>query len=197
MPASFLSMTVTTIKCKAIACSFALIAFGELHFKVGQAGVQGFVLVLALHAAIDLIICLKPQRVPKTAMDTRPSSYQKVLQGLMLDSVSCHSITVLDSLSGIHVCVCWLQLVPAVSELIVAELLYLQYQDRTKPLYMYINSTGTSRADGETVSPFTWGIQGASKVQMCRVFPCASALLVIAFHLHCSSALPTSRQSIC
>ncbi len=44
------------------------------------------------------------------------------------------------------------QLVPAVSELIVAELLYLQYQDRTKPLYMYINSTGTSRADGETVS---------------------------------------------
>ena len=44
------------------------------------------------------------------------------------------------------------QLVPAVTELIIAELLYLQYKDRTKPIYLYINSTGTSRADGETVS---------------------------------------------
>ena len=42
-------------------------------------------------------------------------------------------------------------LVPAVTELIVAELLYVQYKDRTKPIYLYINSTGTTRADGETV----------------------------------------------
>ena len=40
---------------------------------------------------------------------------------------------------------------PAVTELIVAELLYLQYRDRNKPMYLYINSTGTTRADGETV----------------------------------------------
>ena len=46
----------------------------------------------------------------------------------------------------------WMQLVPAVTELIVAELLYLQYKDRQKPIYLYINSTGTTRADGETVS---------------------------------------------
>ena len=45
----------------------------------------------------------------------------------------------------------FLQLVPAVTELIVAELLYLQYKDRQKPIYLYINSTGTTRADGETV----------------------------------------------
>ena len=44
-----------------------------------------------------------------------------------------------------------LQLVPAVTELIIAELLYLQYKDRTKPIFLYINSTGTTRADGETV----------------------------------------------
>ena len=44
-----------------------------------------------------------------------------------------------------------MQLVPAVTELLVAELLYLQYRDRSKPIYMYINSTGCSRADGETV----------------------------------------------
>eukprot|EP00241_Pyramimonas_parkeae_P006535 CAMPEP_0114251974 /NCGR_PEP_ID=MMETSP0058-20121206/15573_1 /TAXON_ID=36894 /ORGANISM="Pyramimonas parkeae, CCMP726" /LENGTH=334 /DNA_ID=CAMNT_0001365845 /DNA_START=71 /DNA_END=1075 /DNA_ORIENTATION=- len=42
-------------------------------------------------------------------------------------------------------------LVPAVTELIVAELLYLQYTDAYKPVYLYINSTGCTRADGTTV----------------------------------------------
>eukprot|EP00897_Mesotaenium_endlicherianum_P009582 jgi/Mesen1/8652/ME000502S08013 len=42
-------------------------------------------------------------------------------------------------------------LVPAVTELIVAEALYLQYQDPRLPVYVYLNSTGTARADGETV----------------------------------------------
>ena len=44
------------------------------------------------------------------------------------------------------------QLIPSVSELIVAELLYLAYMDRKKEIQMYINSTGTTRADGEVVS---------------------------------------------
>jgi ATP-dependent Clp protease protease subunit len=42
-------------------------------------------------------------------------------------------------------------LVPAVTELIIAELLFLQYQDPDKPIRIYINSTGTSRYDGEPV----------------------------------------------
>lgn len=33
----------------------------------------------------------------------------------------------------------------------------LQYADRQKPLYLYINSTGTTRADGETVGFETEG----------------------------------------
>ena len=45
-----------------------------------------------------------------------------------------------------------LQLVPAVTELLIAEIMYLQYKDRNKPMFLYINSTGTTRADGETVS---------------------------------------------
>jgi len=48
-------------------------------------------------------------------------------------------------------------LVPAVTELIIAELLYLQYKDRNKPMFLYINSTGTTRADGETVGFETEG----------------------------------------
>jgi len=42
-------------------------------------------------------------------------------------------------------------LVAAVTELIIAELLYLQYDDPEKPIKIYINSTGTSRYDGEPV----------------------------------------------
>jgi ATP-dependent Clp protease protease subunit len=42
-------------------------------------------------------------------------------------------------------------LVSAVTELIIAELLYLQYEDPEKPIKIYINSTGTSRYDGEPV----------------------------------------------
>ncbi|GAC1497078.1 MAG: ATP-dependent Clp protease proteolytic subunit [Chamaesiphon sp.] len=42
-------------------------------------------------------------------------------------------------------------LVPAVTELIIAQLLYLQYEDTEKPIKIYINSTGTSRYDGEPI----------------------------------------------
>ena len=38
-----------------------------------------------------------------------------------------------------------MSLVPSVTELILAELLYLQFEDATKPIYMYINSTGTTK----------------------------------------------------
>ena len=42
-------------------------------------------------------------------------------------------------------------LVSAVTELIIAELLYLQYADPDKPIKIYINSTGTSSYGGEPV----------------------------------------------
>ncbi|KAK8946323.1 hypothetical protein KSP39_PZI006360 [Platanthera zijinensis] len=42
-------------------------------------------------------------------------------------------------------------LVPAVTELVIAELMYLQWMDPKQPIYLYINSTGTTRDDGETV----------------------------------------------
>lgn len=41
-------------------------------------------------------------------------------------------------------------LVPAVTELIIAELLYLNYES-TDPITMYINSSGTTTADGQAV----------------------------------------------
>ncbi len=42
-------------------------------------------------------------------------------------------------------------LVPQVSELIIAELLYLNYESSDKPIYMYINSSGTLTPDGRSV----------------------------------------------
>ena len=38
-----------------------------------------------------------------------------------------------------------MSLVPSVTELLMAEFLYLQYENRDKPIYMYINSTGTTK----------------------------------------------------
>ncbi|KAL3331031.1 hypothetical protein AABB24_034703 [Solanum stoloniferum] len=38
-----------------------------------------------------------------------------------------------------------MSLVPSVTELILAEFLYLQYEDEDKPIYLYINSTGTTK----------------------------------------------------
>jgi ATP-dependent Clp protease, protease subunit len=42
-------------------------------------------------------------------------------------------------------------LVPAVTELIIAELLYLNYESTTEPITMYINSSGTTTATGQPV----------------------------------------------
>jgi ATP-dependent protease ClpP protease subunit len=41
-------------------------------------------------------------------------------------------------------CVGWqgMSLVPAVTELMLAEMLYLQYDNPTRPIFMYINSAG-------------------------------------------------------
>jgi ATP-dependent Clp protease, protease subunit len=44
-----------------------------------------------------------------------------------------------------------LPLVAAVTELIIAELLFLQYEDPEKPISIYINSTGTSSYTGEPI----------------------------------------------
>eukprot|EP00968_Pinguiococcus_pyrenoidosus_P018546 scaffold1951_cov258-Pinguiococcus_pyrenoidosus.AAC.15 len=41
-------------------------------------------------------------------------------------------------------------LVPAVTELIVAQLLYLNYEDARKPITLYINSPGTMTPDGRS-----------------------------------------------
>ncbi|KAH9312775.1 hypothetical protein KI387_027810, partial [Taxus chinensis] len=47
--------------------------------------------------------------------------------------------------------------VPLYAELIIAQLLYLQNRDPSHPIYLYINSTGTSREDGRKVTFESYG----------------------------------------
>lgn len=54
MPALSLSTAFTRTDCKLIECSHALIASDEVHFNVGQAGEQAFVLGSGMRAARDM-----------------------------------------------------------------------------------------------------------------------------------------------
>lgn len=46
---------------------------------------------------------------------------------------------------------CAVQLVPAVTELLISELLWLNYSAPEKPIYVYINSMGSQTPDGQAV----------------------------------------------
>jgi len=50
-----------------------------------------------------------------------------------------------------RICYIGMSLVPAVTELVVAELLYLGYEQAEKPCYVYINSGGSVNEKGEVV----------------------------------------------
>lgn len=44
-----------------------------------------------------------------------------------------------------------MQLVPAVTELIISELLWLNYSSPEKPVYVYLHSIGSQTPDGQAV----------------------------------------------
>merc|ERR1711972_681900 len=46
-------------------------------------------------------------------------------------------------------------LFPKVTELVISQLLYLQYCSRNKPIYLYINSTGNTRVDENSSEIFS------------------------------------------
>ena len=56
----------------------------------------------------------------------------------------------LDATQTVHLIV---QLVPAVTELLISELLWLNYSGPEKPVYMYVNSIGSQTADGQVRAP--------------------------------------------
>lgn len=67
-------------------------------------------------------------------------------------------------------------LVPAVTELVIAELLYLNYEDNEKPITMYINSSGTTTPDGRSVGFETEAFAIADVMRYVRPPVCTVAL---------------------
>eukprot|EP01024_Parvocaulis_polyphysoides_P066513 TRINITY_DN7821_c1_g1_i4.p2 TRINITY_DN7821_c1_g1~~TRINITY_DN7821_c1_g1_i4.p2 ORF type:complete len:164 (-),score=8.83 TRINITY_DN7821_c1_g1_i4:160-651(-) len=75
-----------------------------------------------------------------------------------------------------------MSLVPSVTELLLAELLYLQYDNPTKPIYMYINSSICSLflKVPTTVSPF-WAAYLASSFPKPVEQPVTNQIFPISF----------------
>merc|ERR1719445_392543 len=67
-------------------------------------------------------------------------------------------------------------LVPAVTELVIAELLYLNYEDSNRPITMYINSSGTTTPDGRSVGFETEAFAIADVMRYVRPPVCTVAL---------------------
>lgn len=60
-----------------------------------------------------------------------------------------------------------MSLVPSVTELLLAEFLYLQYENSTAPIYMYINSAGVQ----------VWGFLQPSFSACLPPWPCIQPLI--------------------
>merc|ERR1719491_687509 len=67
-------------------------------------------------------------------------------------------------------------LVPSVTELVIAELLYLNYEDSERPITMYINSSGTTTPDGRSVGFETEAFAIADVMRYVRPPVCTVAL---------------------
>ncbi len=51
-----------------------------------------------------------------------------------------------------RICYIGMPLVPQVTELVISELLWLNYSNQQKPVFVYINSIGSQTADGQSVA---------------------------------------------
>lgn len=76
-----------------------------------------------------------------------------------------------------------MSLVPAVTELILAELLYLQYDNPTRPVYMYINSAGVTVSPQPALCLHTYHMF-AYHMTLHSVMSCVQHLLQLAVNEH-------------
>ncbi|MBA0726870.1 hypothetical protein Golax_002668 [Gossypium laxum] len=67
-----------------------------------------------------------------------------------------------------RICYLGMPIVPAVTELIVAQLMWLDYDNPSKPIYLYINSSGTQNEKMETVGSETEAYAIADTMAYCK-----------------------------
>ena len=79
----------------------------------------------------------------------------RVCSALWHDCINQSCLNPLLGEGGVFEIVCYwnvfecLQLVPAVTELLISELLWLNYSGADKPVYLYVNSIGSQTSDGQ------------------------------------------------
>ncbi|KAJ8768973.1 hypothetical protein K2173_023968 [Erythroxylum novogranatense] len=83
----------------------------------------------------------------------RPRSAPPDLPSLLLDA---------------RICYLGMPIVPAVTELLVAQFMYLDYEDSSKPVYLYINSSGTQNEKMETVGSESEAFAIADAMGYCK-----------------------------
>jgi ATP-dependent Clp protease protease subunit len=67
-----------------------------------------------------------------------------------------------------RICYLGMPIVPAVTELLVAQFMWLDYDNPTKPIYLYINSPGTQNEKMETVGSETEAYAIADTISYCK-----------------------------
>ncbi|XP_042516411.1 ATP-dependent Clp protease proteolytic subunit-related protein 1, chloroplastic [Macadamia integrifolia] len=67
-----------------------------------------------------------------------------------------------------RICYLGMPIVPAVTELLVAQLMWLDYDNPSKPIYLYINSPGTQNEKMETVGSETEAYAIADTMAYCK-----------------------------
>ncbi|KAL4352980.1 hypothetical protein GQ457_06G002960 [Hibiscus cannabinus] len=67
-----------------------------------------------------------------------------------------------------RICYLGMPIVPAVTELVVAQLMWLDYDNPSKPIYLYINSSGTQNEKMETVGSETEAYAIADMMAYCK-----------------------------
>ncbi|KAG9439922.1 hypothetical protein H6P81_020087 [Aristolochia fimbriata] len=83
----------------------------------------------------------------------RPRSAPPDLPSLLLDA---------------RICYLGMPIVPSVTELLVAQLMWLDYDDPSKPIYIYINSSGTQNEKKESVGSETEAYAIADTMAFCK-----------------------------
>ncbi|KAL6347056.1 hypothetical protein AAG906_012307 [Vitis piasezkii] len=67
-----------------------------------------------------------------------------------------------------RICYLGMPIVPAVAELLVAQFMWLDFDNASKPIYLYINSTGTQNEKMETVGSETEAYAIADSMAYCK-----------------------------
>ncbi|KAK3255488.1 ATP-dependent Clp protease proteolytic subunit-related protein, chloroplastic [Cymbomonas tetramitiformis] len=93
----------------------------------------------------NISLSQSPSATHRQARNHKRLDVQAVIPSLQGDATSQPPPDLPSFLFKERIVYLGMSLVPAVTELILAELLYLQYEDADKKVVMYINSTGTTK----------------------------------------------------